>query len=99
MTQCVKPRGSGASGSWQMSANSFVPLGAPIHCSAGETFSPTPVCLSGMRPCDRNAGLTIFNVPILSFIASLLDRQADQANDGFAQCVDVERVDRKSNSL
>ncbi len=60
-TQCVKPYmigvTSGASGSWHTRANAFVPAGASVHASAGDTSSASPVCFFGMRPSGLNAGL------------------------------------------
>src|SRR5664280_2724858 len=40
-----------------MSANDTVPCGAPCHASAGERFSPSHECLTGMAPPSAKPGL------------------------------------------
>src|SRR5439155_1654351 len=49
-----------------MRANDFVPRGASVHSSAGDTLSPYPEKRSGMRPCDSNALLRNRIFPIFS---------------------------------
>src|SRR5437899_3118989 len=55
-----------------MSANDFVPRGASVHSSSGETLSPYPEKRSGMRPCDSNARVRRRMFPIFSFTTRLL---------------------------
>ncbi len=38
--QCQKPDAVGASGSYTVTANDFVPSGNPLHSSCGDTSSP-----------------------------------------------------------
>jgi hypothetical protein len=48
---------SGASGSWQMTANPWTLLPDALHASGGETSSPSPVYRAGIGPPAVNAVL------------------------------------------
>src|SRR5438093_5313854 len=74
-TQCTHTTfgaaGSGASGSSTMSAKLFVAAGAPDHESAGETSTPSHVCLRGISPPGPNAVEASLNVTAAGGVVSL----------------------------
>src|SRR3954463_936216 len=58
---CIRGFGIGTSTSSMISTNCLVSAGTPLHCSAGDTLSPTPfpACFCGIAPPSVNAVLVM----------------------------------------
>src|SRR5450432_1541402 len=56
VTTFVGRSGSGASGSWTMSAKLLVLGGAPLHTSGGDRFCPSHEYLAGIAASGANPG-------------------------------------------
>jgi hypothetical protein len=89
ITQCTQGSAIGASGSSQISVNSFVPLGAFFHSSGGETSAPSPVYFLAMGFSRAMAGLVMVKLVaassplILDFRSTPLEAGCPSERGGF----------------